>query len=614
MTADSREQRSTRFNPRLFRRLRLGRRILSRRWHQSLQFRAILVALTLTLLAFFATGSFMSHQIADRLFSDRLNQVLAEARTDISDVQASFDASDASDRTEVQALIDSTMGAMSMDSEEAGRHWILIPFDRGAGQSFVGVQTQSPWMTSASVPQQLQQRVADGDGTYWQPASVRMEEGGAEQPVIVIGDVVQLNQNARYGLFFVYDFAAPQVTLNSIHAVLLLSMLALLLLVGTIVWYVTREVVRPVSSTAKVSEQLSEGDLDVRMEVRGSNEVTRLSRSFNRMADNLQEQITQLEQLSTMQQTFVSDVSHELRTPLTTVKMAAEVLYNAREEFDPVNRRSAELLHHQVDRFDSMLSDLLEISRFDAGAARLDIASTDIFSVIYDVVEAAGPLVLKCGSTLTVRSQLTRCVAQMDQRRIDRIIRNLVSNALEHGDGKPVEIYVAANENAVAVAVRDYGIGMEEEQTAKVFNRFWRADPARARTVGGTGLGLSIAQEDTRLHRGQLDVWARPGEGACFRLTLPLIRTQPLDPELPNPLPMPPAPVLADSTAHVTDTGSLALTTQLDPSAAATGSHPVLSVDPQATAAIETFDGADGSLPAGGSTAVSADQAGTGKS
>lgn len=598
MTVDSREPNSTRFNPRLLRRLRLGRRILSRRWHQSLQFRAILVALTLTLLAFFATGSFMSHQIADRLFSDRLNQVLAEARTDIAEVQASFDASDASDRTEVQALIDSTMGALSMDSEEAGRHWILIPFDRGAGQSFVGVQTQSPWMTSASVPQQLQQRVAEGDGTYWQPGSVRMQEGGAEQPVIVIGDMVQLNQNARYGVFFVYDFADPQITLNSIHAVLLLSMLALLLLVGTIVWYVTREVVRPVSSTAKVSEQLSEGDLDVRMEVRGSNEVARLSRSFNRMADNLQEQITQLEQLSTMQQTFVSDVSHELRTPLTTVKMAAEVLYNAREEFDPVNRRSAELLHHQVDRFDSMLSDLLEISRFDAGAARLDIASTDIFSVIYDVVEAAGPLVLKCGSTLTVRSQLTRCVAQMDQRRIDRIIRNLVSNALEHGEGKPVEIYVASNENSVAVAVRDYGIGMEEEQTARVFNRFWRADPARARTVGGTGLGLSIAQEDTRLHRGQLDVWARPGEGACFRLTIPLIRTQPLDQELPNPLPMPPAPVLAESTAHVTDTGSLALTAQVDPYATTTGSHAVQPSERALTTASGSLDTATGSTAA----------------
>lgn len=546
--------------PKRFRRLRLSRRVLFRRWRQSLQFRAIAVALTLTSMAFFATGSFLSHQIADRLFTDRLNQVLEEARTDIGTAQASFDASDASDRTEVQALINSTLGKLSQDPSTTDHRWVLIPLDQGTGQSFVGVQTESSWMTSASVPQQLQQRVASGDGTYWQPASVRMAENAPEQPVIVIGDVVQLNQNSRYGLYFVYDFSDPQATLDSIHAVLLLSMVALLLLVGTIVWYVTREVVRPVSNTARVSQRLSEGDLDVRMDVRGSNEVARLSRSFNRMADSIQNQITQLEQLSSMQQTFVSDVSHELRTPLTTVKMAAEVLYNARDDFDPVNRRSSELLHNQVERFDSMLSDLLEISRFDAGAARLDMASTDIFSVIYDVVEAAAPIILTSGSELTVRSTLTRAVVQMDQRRIDRILRNLVTNALEHGESKPVDIYVGANENCVAVAVRDHGIGMTEEQTSKVFNRFWRGDPARARTVGGTGLGLAIATEDTRLHGGRLEVWAEPDNGACFRLTLPLLRTQPLDPELPNPLPMPPDEDSAESTARVTDTGSLQLT------------------------------------------------------
>ncbi|RKQ37180.1 sensor histidine kinase [Kocuria tytonis] len=538
----------------------MGRRVLFRRWRQSLQFRAIAVALTLTSVAFLATGSFLSHQIANRLFTDRLDQVLEEARTDISTAQASFDASDASDRTEVQALINSTLGSLSQDTSSTDHRWILIPLDQGGGQSFVGVQSESSWMTSATVPRQLQQRVANGDGTYWQPASARMAENAPEHPVIVIGDVVQLNQNSRYGLFFVYDFSDPQATLDSIHAVLLLSMVALLLLVGTIVWYVTREVVRPVSNTARVSQRLSEGDLDVRMEVHGTNEVARLSRSFNRMADSIQTQITQLEQLSSMQQTFVSDVSHELRTPLTTVKMAAEVLFNAREDFDPVNRRSAELLHNQVDRFDSMLSDLLEISRFDAGAARLDMASTDIFSVIYDVVEAAAPLVVKSGSELTVRSTLTRCVVQMDQRRIDRILRNLVTNALEHGESRPVDIYVAANENCVAVAVRDHGIGMTEEQAGKVFNRFWRGDPARARTVGGTGLGLAIATEDTRLHGGLLEVWAEPDNGACFRLTLPLLRSQPLDPELPNPLPLPPAEQTAESTARVTDTGSLQLT------------------------------------------------------
>ncbi|MEX5267157.1 MtrAB system histidine kinase MtrB [Kocuria sp. CPCC 204721] len=546
--------------PKRFRRIRLGRRMLIRRWRQSLQFRAIAVALTLTSVAFLATGSFLSHQIADRLFTDRLDQVLEEARSDIRTAQASFDASDASDRTEVQALINSTLGGLSQDMSTTDHRWILIPLDQGAGQLFVGVQTESAWMTSATVPQQLQRRVANGDGTYWQPASVRMAENEPEKPVIVIGDVVQLNQNSRYGLYFVYDFSDPQATLDSIHAVLLLSMVALLLLVGTIVWYVTREVVRPVSSTARVSQRLSEGDLDVRMEVHGSNEAARLSRSFNRMADSIQGQITQLEQLSSMQQTFVSDVSHELRTPLTTVKMAAEVLYNAREDFDPVNRRSAELLHNQVDRFDSLLSDLLEISRFDAGAARLDMASTDIFTVIYDVVEACAPLVLESGSELTVRSTLTRCVVQMDQRRIDRILRNLVTNALEHGESKPVDIYVGANENCVSVAVRDHGIGMTEEQTTKVFNRFWRGDPARARTVGGTGLGLAIATEDTRLHGGALTVWAEPDNGACFRLTLPLLRNQVLDPEQPNPLPMPPVEQHSESTARVTDTGSLQLT------------------------------------------------------
>ncbi|MBX7556317.1 hypothetical protein K1Y78_52745, partial [Streptomyces sp. tea 10] len=227
--------------PKRFRRIRLGRRMLIRRWRQSLQFRAIAVALTLTSVAFLATGSFLSHQIADRLFTDRLDQVLEEARSDIRTAQASFDASDASDRTEVQALINSMLGGLSQDTSTTDHRWILIPLEQGAGQLFVGVQTESAWMTSATVPQQLQRRVANGDGTYWQPASVRMAENEPEKPVIVIGDVVQLNQNSRYGLYFVYDFSDPQATLNSIHAVLLLSMVALLLLVGTIVWYVTRE-------------------------------------------------------------------------------------------------------------------------------------------------------------------------------------------------------------------------------------------------------------------------------------------------------------------------------------------------------------------------------------
>ncbi len=546
------------------RRLRLFRVLLARRWRQSLQFRAIAVSLSLTALAFFVTGSFLSHQIADRLFKERLDQVLASATADFDQVQASFDASDASDRDELQALVASTLGALSVDGAETER-WILLPMDYTSGQTLIPAQSQSPWMTSSTVPQELQERLAEQEGVFWQPASVPMSENGDEAPVIVVGTVVDLYQNSRYGLYLVYDFSEPQRTLDAMHAVLLLSVVVLLLLVGAIVWYVTREVVRPVSGTARVAEQLADGDLGVRLPVSGSHEVARLARSFNRMADSLQDQITQLEQLSSMQQTFVSDVSHELRTPLTTVRMAAEVLFNAREDFDPVNRRSAELLYHQVDRFDSLLADLLEISRFDAGAARLEVASVELFSVVHDVVEGAAPLAVSSGSTVRVRSELSRCTVQGDQRRIERILRNLVVNALEHGEGRPIDIVVGASEVAAAVAVRDRGIGMTEEEADKVFNRFWRADPARARTTGGTGLGLAIATEDTRLHGGRLDVWGAPGEGACFRLTLPRTRGRRLGAEDVSPLGLPPDPLAYPETAEVTATGTLVLTSARQP-------------------------------------------------
>ena len=113
------------------------------------------------------------------------------------------------------------------------------------------------------------------------------------------------------------------------------------------------------------------------------------------------------------------------------------------------------------------------------------------------------------------------CVAEVDGRRIRRVLRNLITNAIEHGEGRPITVYVRGDENAVAVAVRDHGVGFTAEEGSQVFNRFWRADPSRGRHVGGTGLGLSISLEDARLHGGRLDAWGSPGAGAQFRLTVP---------------------------------------------------------------------------------------------
>ncbi|MGB0100614.1 MAG: HAMP domain-containing sensor histidine kinase, partial [Nocardioides sp.] len=239
---------------------------------------------------------------------------------------------------------------------------------------------------------------------------------------------------------------------------------------------------------------------------------------------NLQRQIRQLEELSRVQRRFVSDVSHELRTPLTTVRMAGDVLHDARDGFDPVTARSAELLQTELDRFETLLSDLLEISRFDAGAAVLESDDVNLVDVAHRIVEVTRPLARQRGVDVRVNAPDHACLAEADVRRVERIVRNLVTNAIDHaaaGGPDGIVVHVDGDEHAAAIAVRDYGVGLAPGEASMVFNRFGRADPARARTSGGTGLGLSIALEDTHLHRGWLQAWGRPGEGAQFRLTLP---------------------------------------------------------------------------------------------
>jgi two-component system sensor histidine kinase MtrB len=283
------------------------------------------------------------------------------------------------------------------------------------------------------------------------------------------------------------------------------------------------------------------------------------------MASELEKQINTLEELSAVQQRFVSDVSHELRTPLTTVRMASEVLYEARDDFDPVAARSAELLQNELDRFEALLNDLLEISRFDAGAAQLTVEEVDLRDLVQQVVEANAPLAETNNTKIAVHES-GEAKAEVDTRRIERILRNLLVNAIEHSEGHPIDILIESDDAAVAVAVRDHGVGFEASQARQVFHRFWRGDAARARTVGGTGLGLAIAMEDANLHGGWLTAWGRPGMGAQFRLTLPrkvgaILETSPL-PLVPRDLVGPggtrldgleaPAPLASSSAASPT--------------------------------------------------------------
>jgi two-component system sensor histidine kinase MtrB len=324
-------------------------------------------------------------------------------------------------------------------------------------------------------------------------------------------------------------------TLTLVRRALVTGGVLLLLLVGGVTWLVTRQVVSPVRLARRVAERLASGRLEERMHVRGDDDIARLAMSFNQMAGSLQKQIRQLEELSRVQRRFVSDVSHELRTPLTTVRMAGDVLHDARKRFDPPTARAAELLQNELDRFEMLLSDLLEISRFDAGAAVLDLEDVSIVDLAHRIVESTRPLAESKGIRVVVRAADGPCLAEADVRRVERIVRNLVTNAIDYADSVDVVVLVACNAGATALAVRDYGVGLKPGEAAMVFNRFWRADPARARTSGGTGLGLSISLEDAHLHGGWLQAWGEPGHGAQFRLTLPRRAGDPID-ESPLPL------------------------------------------------------------------------------
>ncbi|MEU8559864.1 MtrAB system histidine kinase MtrB [Streptomyces cyaneofuscatus] len=381
---------------------------------------------------------------------------------------------------------------------------------------------------AASVPERLRQDVGKGQGAFQTYSLIRYSNGNESQPGLVVGKRLYDIDQQAYELYYLFPLTQEEKSLTLVKTTLATAGLFVVVLLGAIAWFVVRQVVTPVRMAAGIAERLSAGKLQERMKVTGEDDIARLGEAFNKMAQNLQLKIQQLEELSRMQRRFVSDVSHELRTPLTTVRMAADVIHEARADFDPVTARSAELLGDQLDRFESLLSDLLEISRFDAGAAALEAEPIDLRTVVHRVIGGAEPLADRKGSRILVIGDDQPVIAEADARRVERVLRNLVVNAVEHGEGRDVIVRMGVAQGAVAVAVRDYGVGLKPGEATRVFNRFWRADPARARTTGGTGLGLSIAVEDARLHGGWLQAWGEPGGGSQFRLTLPRTADEPL--------------------------------------------------------------------------------------
>jgi two-component system sensor histidine kinase MtrB len=520
----------------------LLRRVV-RLWSTSLQLRTVAITVLLSGVAITIIGAYMSFSVGTNLFDARRDQLINLAENATLAGQRVFDSSaEQADTQDFDATVqDAADAIISAASTTGGTQFAILRTPGQQGQRTPADISSPGFAASTLVSTQLRSAVqaAGEPRTHWQSVDLGVKDG-VVQPGLIVGSTLTI-RGAQYELYLAYNILDAQQTLGLVQQTLALGGLALVALIAAVTWIVVRLVVGPVRLAAATSQKLAAGQLEVRIPVRGDDVIATLARSFNGMADSLQSQITRLATLSQVQQRFVSDVSHELRTPLTTIRLAGDVLYGERETFPPATARTAELLHTQVERFESLLADLLEMSRFDAGAVDMEAEPTNLVRLVEDAIERVSSLAESKGSDLRLVAPGGYFEAEVDARRIRRILQNLLGNAIDHGEGKPIVIWVDSDEGAVALAVRDYGVGMTPAAMARVFDRFWRADPSRQRTTGGTGLGLAISLEDAALHGGWLEVWSAPGEGSCFRLTLPRSRGATIT---KSPLDLPPSEVI----------------------------------------------------------------------
>jgi two-component system, OmpR family, sensor histidine kinase MtrB len=519
---------------------------LQSRWHRSLQLRVVSTTLVLSALVIAVLGFFLVTSIENGLTTSAQNSAINQVRNGAAFAigDNSLQVLQPTNQFDALGTAESTARALQQTSGNTGNYLVFIELaDSGpGGVRWVG---QRNVIVTATIPPDLITNVGieqghlryDNDSTatpWFEPTTLTYTSGsGTNGSALAVG----VPLGPYYQLYYVFPFTQQQSFLLLVQRVLIGVGLALVVLLAAIASLVTRWVVLPVRQAAQAAQRLSAGHLEERMRVLGVDDLAALATSFNDMAASLQAKLRELEDLSNVQRQFVSDVSHELRTPLSTIKMAADLLFESRQELAPAGGRSVELLQSQLERFESLLIDLLEISRYDAGAATLEADLVDVCDLVRRSADDAQQLAERRGSRIEFRLPATGCFAEVDRRRVERILRNILINAVEHGEGKDVVITAAIDSAAVAVSVRDYGVGLRPGEQQRVFERFWRADPARARTTGGTGLGLAISLEDARLHGGWLQAWGEPGKGSVFRLTLPRVVGQEL---AGSPLPLGP--------------------------------------------------------------------------
>ncbi len=373
-----------------------------------------------------------------------------------------------------------------------GRGFETVGFERG--QTF-----QSSFSVGLpAVPAELRRLVARG-GFGYQRTTV------AGTQYLVVGGPAGGRR-----LYFFFSEESLRHELIVLRNILLAGLGIVVLLAALTGALLARRTLRPVAQASVAAHSVAEGLLATRLPVEGRDEFGAWAQAFNEMAAALEEKIEALNEAQARERRFTADVAHELRTPLTGLVGEASLLAEHLERMPPESRRPAELLISDVGRLRRLVEELMEISRLDAGVESVQAETIDLASVTAAILRARG-------WDGRARLDAEEAMIKTDPRRFERVVTNLVGNALEHG-GDGVDVRVRRDGDGAVVEVADQGPGIAPDDLPHLFERFYKADPARAGQ--GSGLGLAIAQENARLLGGKIEVWSEPGEGTRFTFRL----------------------------------------------------------------------------------------------
>ncbi|MEW2632142.1 HAMP domain-containing sensor histidine kinase [Streptomyces sp. NPDC048389] len=391
---------------------------------------------------------------------------------------------------------------------------VLLIGERAQGKPIVGASDPDAF-TMTDVPQSLRDAVDDRQETaggntapyhlFWQ----RAERGGT--PYLVGG--TRIIGGGPTGYMF-KSLDQERQDLNSLAWSLGIATLLALIGSALLAQAAATTVLRPVHRLGEAARQLGEGKLDTRLRVSGTDELAELSRTFNKAAAALEKKVADMSAREESSRRFVADMSHELRTPLTALTAVTEVLEDEADNLDPMIAPAVNLVVSETRRLYDLVENLMEVTRFDAGTARLVLDTVDVADQVTACIDARAWLD-------AVELDAERGImARLDPRRLDVILANLIGNALKHG-GSPVRVSVRPVDHELVIEVRDHGPGIPEEVLPHVFDRFYKASASRPRSEG-SGLGLSIAVENAHIHGGDITAANSPdGDGAVFVLRLP---------------------------------------------------------------------------------------------